>query len=511
MNTRNLSILITLLSVLLFVLSGCEEESEKSGPKGSISGSISVEADTLSGFQIGIFDTPSIDSDLLSVLEEYPQIGFPLTLQNTFDHRLHICLKSTETDQNGNFVVSGVANGTYIVVALHPRYGFAYRYNVVVNSDQGNSIGDPIQLYPVTRLSGVVASTTFETGHHYVIGLNEDGSEGNDVSLSLGTFEPGAVIRILPGFNLEIYGMTVNTVNTNNPYWFTTNDMCDSFDGDGINDPDFFNHVGIYGNNVLTLPLEGGRVTLATDGLYCQYYTLETANFLFDRCLRGFVLETSSASDIQFTNCIIMNCTMWSEIEEHNIGQGIRVNSDTNIDTRIGISKCVFFNNQECTRLQFTYGDVSDNYFLKNYMGFRGVESTHLVHHNCFNLNNHGISFSAADDTVRYNNFYEDEMNIELNRYYVQQSYNYCRPLIEYNNFFSENNIAISGLGRNQVPDAWGLAGEGILHDFNCPNNYFETSDVEGSIIDVADHTSLNWDITCEPTSYWEIDGAGIR
>ncbi len=511
MRMKELSILIVILSILFIIISCEDEKKDETKPVATISGSISLEADSLAGIQIGIVSSPAVEEELLTALSTYSQVGFPLTLGNTFDHRQHSFELTTETDELGNFVISDVPHGTYTVVALHPDYGFAYRHNVVVDSDQDHSIGDPIQLYPVTYLNGIVAQEiTFETGHHYIVG-----SDGEDVTLAMGIFEPGAVIRIATQGNMNIYGMRVETSDTYNPYWFTSNDMFDSFEGCGVNEPAPFNRIGMYGQNELTIPLKGGRISYSTDGITCHYYTLQIQEFQFDSSLHGFVLETSSTAFIQFENCIFSNCSIWSDIDNGYNGQGIRVNSDENIDTKISISNCLFYKNEEGARLKFTYGDIANNYFYGNYIGFRGVRSKHYVNHSCFDMNSIGASLCASRDTLMYNDFEDDDYNVELNFYYVQgSSFEHCYPKIQKNNFMCESNKTISSLGLHPLPDSWHIAGQGIDHDYEFPNNYFKTSDIDTSIIDYYDaalNDDLQYLVIYLPKSAWAIDEAGIQ
>ena len=122
---------ILFVALLVFGLTSCSSPVET--PKGNLSGEVQLEGETdHSDITIALYDLATLDPDIVSINQEYPQIGVHINQHTEFDHRLQSPVKTTETLTDGSFEITKISTGTYNLVAMKAGFGFKYLYEITI-------------------------------------------------------------------------------------------------------------------------------------------------------------------------------------------------------------------------------------------------------------------------------------------------------------------------------------------------------------------------------------------
>ncbi len=185
------------LAMLVCLFTGCNPGDEG----GTVSGRVTLEGQTSHAeTTVELYGNGS-DEPIWSITASRSCIAFPYSPVAHFDWRMHQPLHSTTTDGAGNFSISDVPSGDYILCARQDSFGWSAPVSVSV---QGGDVSvSEISLYReiMYGFGTITDDVTFEEGHHYVftdVRVLEDG-----VTL---TIEPGAVIRFAQDKTLIVEG-----------------------------------------------------------------------------------------------------------------------------------------------------------------------------------------------------------------------------------------------------------------------------------------------------------------
>jgi hypothetical protein len=207
----------TFIFILLY-LSGCFSPTET--PKGNLTGIVNLEGlSDHSGIIIALYDLAYLDTTIVRINNQYPQIGVHINQHTEFDHRLQSPIKTTETLADGSFAVKRIPTGIYNLVAIKDGWGFRHMYEIEVIEGESD-LSDIIPLYEEIHISGdIFDNIVVATDHHLIIGDETDFIPGSSLTIC-----PGAVIRINPGVDITIHGSLIAQGEDNNMFWVTSND-----------------------------------------------------------------------------------------------------------------------------------------------------------------------------------------------------------------------------------------------------------------------------------------------
>jgi len=480
--------LFILIFCVLFV-SSCSTSTKPE--TGSLSGKVILVNDTgdpaldpvdYSGITVALYEVQPLDTTLVRINNEYPQIGIPLSYKTEFDHRLYAARYSVQTYPEGNFSFSNITVGHYHIVVLKEGWGYSYLYNLEIrkgcNSLQQYIQDDKLILYP----ERIMPTTTmnpylFSSGRQYV--FNDNSIMLNDI-----TMEPGAILRVKPNCNLSFAS---NVTIANNPmserFIITSNDKI--YQTSNTKQINLFDKVKFLTTN--TVNINRGKVSFVQNGLqFNGEFNIE--NMIF----------TDVGASIVGT---IAQCTISKSLFKNgtSIGQSLYGS--------ISVTNNVFYNNSDkCMILYDSVGFVSNNYFEKNKIGCQPFRGSYEISHNCFNNNEIGIAPCTSDPNIIYNRFYNDQFNLEFSAYLQQTGIiTYCNPSIQYNNFYETHKI-INIVGNNGLYLFIFGTPTGLNDPLNCPNNYW-------AAINPADLIYPNGytNFTYLPRSSIPIHNAGIQ
>lgn len=134
-NKKNHILQIAFYILLILTIFSCDTSTEVS--KGSLTGTVSLEGQSdFSDITVALYDLAYLDTTIVRINNQYPQIGVHINQHTEFDHRLQSPIKSTETLADGSFELTKISTGTYNLVAQKENFGFKYIYNVTINKGE---------------------------------------------------------------------------------------------------------------------------------------------------------------------------------------------------------------------------------------------------------------------------------------------------------------------------------------------------------------------------------------
>jgi parallel beta-helix repeat protein len=409
----------TILSLILLIIVACTSSTESS--KGSLTGTISLEEqEDFSDITVELYALAYLDTTIVRINNQYPHIGVIINQHTEFDHRLQSPLYQTNTNADGSFSLKDIPTGKYNFVASKSGSGFRY-INELNISTGDNSIPNTesnIILYEETALSGNISGEhIFETNHHYII---EDHTNFNpDSSLEI---QPGAVVRINSGKDINIYGNFKAQGEINNMFWVTSND---GFDNQKLllSEPALYNSMQIYPTTVVEDDvIEYGKWDWGNVALEITQISNLFTNSLIIRGLNSGI-NFNTCSDINVTKNIFQYA-----LNSSFAGVYFSTSSYNNVE------KNLFLGNHNGIQLHDTNNtELSDNYLFNCNLGIFNLihSSSNTFHHNEIHVRQTGIFNAGSTININYNNINASVGIDNSNSYFASNGI----PTINFNNF----------------------------------------------------------------------------
>jgi len=434
-----------------------------------------------SGVTVALYKTAVLDTTLVRINQQYPQIGVQITQETEFDHRNFNPLKVITTDAKGKFSFPSLTPGNYNLVVWKNEWGIRYICSVRAEEKENNNLGN-IELYPATSYNSTIVSepTTFKSDHSYFI--------RNDVNfMSSVEFQPRAQIFINPACIVKIYGaITTPEFTSSRDMWKITSGKEIYSTSQVTMDVDsYYSAVNFYGDEI---NLKSGIVRYGSSGLSIIDINSDNINYmLFRDCGNALIIEDG---EIIINNIIVYKCS--------NFGILYISNSDNNISIYIikciiidilqrgiaienngglNINNCYFNNDNIAIFIRYSNSNIHNNEFVYNYIDI-------------YNINNYNLI-----NEIHYNNFYKAHINI------------YPSGLINnitYNNFYLGSNYFINILRDN--PPYYT-----VYADINAINNYWALSEINQYLADAEDDPRCPYYIIYIPKLSSPIIDAGIK
>lgn len=457
---------------ICFLFVGCSSCS--TNPKtGSISGHVTLVNDTgdpqldpvdFSGVTVAVYELAQLDTTLVRINNEYPQIGIPISQETEFDHRNYNPVTKVTTDAAGQFQISKISVGDYNLVFMKESWGVRYIFGVSVNSGAKVDIGEQ-PLYPTTYLAAsVLQDITFRSQHHYLV--NQDCSiMGNAV------IEAQALISIAPTCNLRFYGNVTAAELTDFRLAWKVNSSIDiaSISQAQIDADEYFASLVFYGSQNL---IRNGIINHVGTAVSFVQVNGAISNMYINHFVTGMSLQQCSLS---VDNVTIANGT----------NTGVQVISD---NSQSNFSNCVLYRQNDAMNIYSALGfSISNSYFVENNYAIRPDRFSGTITHNAFERNNYDIfQFQVSTSTdISYNNFYHSN---------IWSIFPRRRAVIHNNNFFSTNGFFV-WIRAGAVPYSY------VDNDIDATNNYWAPSDIDQYIQDAND----NGDYPNEPCPHYVV------
>ncbi len=473
------------LAALLLLLS-CDSSTSSSEESFTISGKVSLldkEGNPItSGLEdiiVMIYNTVEIDPDLLQVKADYPYIGTEINQEVYFDIRDEDPIKTINCNSEGGYSFS-VPNDNYNLCYYSAGYGYRLIHELDVS--EYNTLPEVV-LQEVITLSGSISNFTFESEKVYHIMDDLIIPQNSDVVFETGAFVDVAdnkKIFLMDDLNTTVIGSD-KFVNFNSIYEYLGN-------------KNLFR--GVECVNIASLTINNISISNSSSAIMLQ-------NSVIDITINNSVLRNNS-------NAISSNSNNSFKIDKSliNNNSGIGITSNSNSE----ISNTIFYNNDIGFKISMNEAEIYNCYFLDNYMGVRTVGyEEQTIRNNEFKLNEYGITTSGSSPNIEYNNFYNDNTNIETNKMFLSTgNYVFSDPIISNNNFYKENRLIIDLIGQHLE----GLPGDewhsnGVANNINATYNYWNSLDYM-SLCEYNTDLEANQGIIFSPKRNSALTNAGI-
>jgi len=413
-----------------------------------------------SGVTVALYKTAVLDTTLVRINQQYPQIGVQITQETEFDHRNFNPFKVTTTDAEGKFSFPSLTSGDYNLVFWKNDWGIRYICSVKAIENENNNIGN-IVLYPETIYNSTIVSepTIFKSDHSYFILTDVNYTSSVE-------FQPRAQIFINPGCMVKFYGaVTTPEFTSSRDMWkitsskeiYSTSPVTMDFDS-------YYSAVNFYGTEITLI---SGIVRYGSSGISTVNISLNDINYMVFRDCGLALTINQGCCNIEYV--IISYCN----------GTGITYTSDVASDDNVHIAKCIISNNIEQRGIYIIragYYNINNCYFNNN---SNYAISTRFcngnINHNIFDRNKYHIKTNYDHNIIRsneihYNNFYQADTSIipdgTINN-------------INNNNFFGPNRYFID------------IFYTSVASDVNAKFNYWNTDEVSTYLADAEDSVLL--------------------
>lgn len=430
-NNQKMGIMILLSFFLLFsfvLINSCSDStSTSSSDTVTFSGTVTLEGETVhSGVTISLYETVELDTALMRINQQYPNIGVQISQETEFNHHELMPVYSTTSNADGSWKIDGVKQGIFNIVAEKDSFYFESRHQV------DNKIESNIELRKIQYITGTSFSDFhFEQNKVYQI--------ANAATFTNPIFDSNVLILLMG--KVVFKDAILNTNRIINSKFIGMN----SFAGLTFTDMNeiVLDHIIIENLNytlkffnIDQLKLQNCRI----DGIKSEINFNQVRTLLIEDCIFRNNSET-----IDLIGCDSSN-----------------------------VKNNIFYNTEDGLNLSTTDSEINNNYFIQNRIGLVvHLYSDINIHNNVFENNTLcGAGLFGCVGTVRYNKF------IGISKYYVSANSEYVQGyfqnpdiIVQFNNFVTPASAvyAMSTVDDNDLPGD--LSGVGRVID--ATNNFW--------------------------------------
>ncbi len=481
-NAKNYCCHIAIIIICTIALAGCNSSTESK--TGSLSGRITLLNDTgdpsldpvdFSGVTVALYQLTVLDTTIVRLNANHPNIGIQISQETEFDHRLQKPVAVVETDASGAYSFKGINVGTYNLAVMSPQWAVHYAYNVSI-SEGNQSIGD-IELKRMIDVSGYIMEPfVFLGDRSYTV------SESVYFTQPV-TIHTGSNIYVNSNTSVKFFSDLAVVQDQSNPYWKI---------------------------DVLYSLYSPQKVTIGIDRYYTDI-TLYTNQSDFSHALVrhlgdgiGFMSGFGHITNVDIKNYksgVSFNQAR-GEISNSSLRNGDQKGVHAlSMTESLTIQKSIVQNTKEGI-LAYTGGGftIEDCYFVGNETGIKPQVTSGNIRYNNFDRNRYDMFFANSTVNVFNNNFfYSTHTSITPTDY----------TKVYDNNFYRTARYFIS------VRKSFGSYTY-VLRDLDAKNNYWAVSDIDRYLLDANDNDSYPG-AACPhyviylPKRYSKVLTAGIR
>jgi len=482
----------TFYIIIAFVMMSCTSSTK---PKtGSLSGRVILVNDTddpsldpgdFSGVTVALYELAVLDTTILRINQEYPQIGVQISQETEFDHRLQNPIKTVQSSADGTFLIDGITVGKYNLVIFKNGWSIKYSYQIDIadGSKTVTTCMQPIELYPLRVMPSVMHDDyVFRSNRTYI--FDTDAHVLSDVLI-----EGSTLILIGSGKRVDFHGQVQKQQETTLSRVTAASSMYSINMQASI---DYFLKINF--SSTSNVDISGLIFSYSHDGLAFSSSGVSLQNVLIANTTNSLTILGNSTS----IEALLMR---------DSSNRGIIVQG------QLALSKSILYNNHDACFLSESDTEINNNYIIKNYIGVRPFYGTNVINNNCFDRNENAIAPCASAPSIFDNVFLQNNKDIELNGYYVQSSVDYCNPIVENNNFLG-NGWYVHIMGRNSVYSDGSRVIPGVNQNQIYPNNYLLASDLQSHIYDANNPDSgpnVSHLVIFAPRRHSPVNNAGIQ
>jgi len=489
-NRRDLTAIV-LLALLLLLLLSCSTK-----PKdGSISGNVVLSNDSgdpaydtmdLSGVKVSLYNTVLLDSTILRLNQEYPNIGVIINQETEFKQKNQTAFKTAITDATGFFVFDQIPMGEYNLVFEKDGWGRVFRYNIKPNTESRSSLFDvfneddrrimlkkdevkslTVVMYPIQILNSTIYNSfSFEADHCYRV-MSDAYMYGECI------FEGRSRIEVQAGSIINLYS---DVISSGEGYC-----TIETYDDGSSSGQSKWDSMCVYSsNNVLTSFI----ITDSNAGIVFWGSGNEVSNSIIRKSNSG--VHPVGLNTI-ICNVIFQDISNRAVLLEQSAGQE---------SISFTLEKSILFKCVEGIRTMGNAVSIKNNYFLENDISVFSFNGFHEIRNNNFDRNNRVLICAGTIIPIEYNNFYQGNANGILFSY--QYYSNVSNPLLNYNNFYMTSGLVIE------------LHSRTTISNIDAKNSYWAAPDIDAMIWDRNDSQDISHFVEYLPVRFQAVATAGI-
>ncbi len=434
------SFVIVLLS---FLLTTCST-STNSDKQVVFSGSVTLEDETdYSGVMVSLYNLVELDTALVRINEQYPNIGVQISQETEFDHRNEIAIKTTTTSADGSWKIK-VDEGVYNVVV--EKDGFGWKYTHEKDGDQTMASG----LSEEIVVSGIKGNNfTFESGKFYKISGEVTFVASLEIQKAIVVAEENASIRILG---------PVSTNISSGFAMFTTENQDENWNGIALESE---------ANTLRSLLIKNAR-----DGIKVKS-------------------KKNTFSNLYISDSELTGIAVFSEMDQNSLTNLLISKQQTGIefsfvDSTVILLKSIIINSiMQGLYINNSLSKINNTVFSNNEIGIYSVfDSDAEIKHCLFEKNKqYDIQLGGSDLLITYNDF-TSLAQIGIYISYIRYA-GASQPIINFNNFTNANfYIKIDAHSSNLSK-----------FDIDAKNNWWgdlTTAEIDEKILDKNDYGPSN-------------------
>jgi hypothetical protein len=355
-----------------FLLS-CNNSTDPKEDLVTFSGTVTLEDTTdYSGVTVSLYAPVELDTALVRINQEYPNIGVQISQETEFDHREHEALYSTTTNANGSWEIKA-EEGTYNVVIAKEGWGWKYEF------DSSNKTIN-YQLSRRILLSGNITDYFEISENSFVL------VENNTTVTTNGTLKinPGVIINFKESSKLTIDGKLLINGTEQNKVLMTSEPLG--------------NYAKIIFQNTCDNLLHNVIIRKIEEGTYIKGCTnIQLSNIHYSN--NNVTLELFNSSDIVISDCNIVNSNIGVEASESKI---VFKNNLLFENTEAG----VIFLNDQISEFSYNLTEKCENYGISINPGSNkySISATKILYNDFENNQVHIFIGVNGAPQINYNN-----------------------------------------------------------------------------------------------------------
>lgn len=352
--------------VALIGINSCSDSTASDDDKTTFKGKVTLQGQTdHSGITVSLYAPVALDTALVRINKEYPNIGVQISQETEFDHRAEKAIASTTTKADGSWSID-VKPGSYNVVAHKENYGWHYSLE---NSGSTVNMG----LKQVIEVSGINSNGyTFNDANFYK--LNGEVSILGNISFGDATILCGNNAKLI------LYGAATGG-QSGGTTLFTAQDIEEVWDGITIEAEN---------TNLSHLRIKHAR----------QAIKVKKANNQFSH------IYISDADRVGIVNFSQFNNNVYRNILVSNSPGGVEFSLSDN--TVILEKSIIILANEKALYLNNANAHIKNNLFYKNEIAILNVFDSDSKIENCEFKKNilYDIQIGGSEPVIKNNNLY---------------------------------------------------------------------------------------------------------
>lgn len=425
-----------------------------------------------SGVTIALYNLSTLDSSLVRINAQHPNIGVPVTQEVLFDHRMQDPMAKTHSDPTGAFRFDNISPGEYIIAIMKADWSVKYVFSVDTRG-KGDVSLMPVTLYPVRVLSGFILNDyIFQRDKCYLI-------EDNLVMNADVTIEPGSNIYVAEGKSIRFSsGLSTPNAQTDS-LWRATSSY-------GMYETEKVLNLSAHRANSLVfvgdvVSISNGYISFVTDGI-----SVNSSSLYLNKSV---VMNSASAVNVAQAD-VHINRVCFVDIDFTAVSS---ISASGEFVLENSIIKKASTGISPLTSGTFV---IKNNYFTQIGIAIDSSNNTGIIENNSFFDNSRDIKLYQSVTSITRNNFFKSRTQTIAMHYHTST--------INNNNFFATDGKYFNLLSN---PPSYSA----VLNDVDARYNFWKSADFMQYIVDHHSNPECPHTVVVLPKSNVQVINCGVQ